>query len=100
VTAGYTNAGFPSGMTCIQGTVMELNKSPLAELIYAAPLGRLIGGPNLLDSRHISFAPPEADSFGPFHYGHDLIMVSRQGKSFRAPLTEILPQAQSSSSLP
>ena len=58
VIAGYTNAGFPSGMTYIQGTVMELNKSPLAELIYAAPLSRLIGGPNLLDSRtHIFCAP-------------------------------------------
>ncbi len=100
VTAGYTNAGFPSGMTCVQGTVMELNKSPLTELIYAAPISGLIRGPNLLDARHISFAPPEADSFGPFHYGHDLIMVSRQGKSFHTPLSKILPQSQSSSSLP
>ncbi len=99
VTAGYTNAGFPSGMTYIQGTVMELNKSPFTELIYAAPIRRLIGGPNLLDAPHLSFAPPEADSFGPFHYGHDLIMVSSQGKLYRAPLTEILPQSQSPSSL-
>ena len=99
VTAGYTNAGFPSGIAYIQGTVVELNKSPLNELIYAAPISRLIGGPNLLKARHISFAPPEADSFGPFHYGHDLVMVSRQGKLFRAPLSKILPQSQSSSSL-
>ncbi len=100
VTAGYTNAGFPAGMAYIQGTVMELNKSPLTELIYAAPINRLIRGPNLLKSRHISFAPPEADSFGPFHYGHDLIMVSLQGKLFRAPLSKILLQSPSASSLP
>ena len=90
VVARYTNAGFPSGMTYVQGTVMELNKSPLAELIYGAPISRLVRGPNLLDAQHISFALPEPDLFGPFHYGDDLVMVSPQGKLFRVPLTKIL----------
>jgi len=94
VVACYTNAGFPSGMTYVQGTVMELNKSPLAELIYAAPINRLVRGPNLLDAQHVSFAPPEPDLFGPFHQGDDLIMVSPQGKLFRVPLIKILRRSQ------
>ncbi len=101
VVARYTNAGFPSGMTYFRGTVMELNKSPLAELIYAAPINRLVRGPNLLDAQHVSFAPPERDLFGPFHHGDDLVMVSPQGKLFRVPLIKILSRSPSSqSSLP
>lgn len=98
VVARYTNAGFPSGMTYVQGTVMELNKSPLAELIYAAPISRLVRGPNLLDAQHISFAPPEPDAFGPFHHGDYVVMVSPRGKLFRVPLVKILSRSPSPSS--
>jgi phosphatidylglycerophosphate synthase len=100
VVARYTNAGFPSGMTCVKGTVMELNKSPFAELIYAAPVSRLVRGPNLLDAQHVSFAPPEPGLFGPFHYGDDLVMVSPRGKLFRVSLTKILSRTPWSQSGP
>ena len=91
--ARYTNGGFPSGMAYNRGTVMELNKSPLAELIYAAPIKRLIEGPNLLDVGHLSFAPPQADLIGPVWDGDYLVMVSGRGRLFRLPVADVLPCA-------
>ncbi len=96
VVARYTNGGFPSGMAYLDATVMELNKSFLTELIYAAHINRLVAGRNLLDVRHTSFAPPEPNLFGPFAQGNDVIMVSRQGRIFRLPLMKVLPKSASS----
>ncbi len=93
VVEKYTNGGFPSGMAYTNGTVIEYNRSPLTDLIYAARLQNLVKGPNLLDVPHTSLAPPEANMIGPFLQGEDLVMVSHKGRTYRIPLSHVLPKS-------
>ncbi len=97
----YINGGFPSGMAYANGTVIEYNRSPFKELIYAASLHSLVKGRSLLDVPHTALAPPEPDMIGPFLQSEDLVMVSHTGKTYRMPLSRVLPrQGKGSESAP
>jgi hypothetical protein len=90
VVASYTNGAFPAGMTVVDGTVIELNRSPVAAMLYVAPLDRLIAGKSLLDACTTSFFPPEFDAIGPVQAGDDLVMLSRDGRIRRLPIKSIV----------
>jgi len=86
VVDSYTNGGFPAGMTVYGDTVIELNRSPVKSMIYAAPLSRLLKGKNIVDAGKVSFYPPEPDALGPVRHEQDLVMLSTEGRVYRLPL--------------
>jgi len=88
--AWYINGGFPTGLACTKGRVIELNRSPFSALLYTASLDRLTKGNNLLDSVITSFRPPQKDAVGPVYIGKDLVMLSPKGIVFRVPVESIL----------
>lgn len=94
--ASYVNGGFPSGLTVAGDIVLELNRSPLQALVYAAPLKNLVAGTDLLTSSTARFSPPTPDAIGPVMQGDDLVMLAPDRRIYRVPIQSVIRKASSS----
>jgi len=90
VETSYINGGFPSGLTSVDGMVIDFNKAPFKSLLYAVPLCNVTARENLLEAKTISFAPPTNDCIGPVAQGEEIVMLSSAGRVFRLPIQPIL----------
>jgi phosphatidylglycerophosphate synthase len=83
VLACYVNGGFPASMTVIGEDVFELNQSMFKSIIYCASLKKMLQGKDLIGASRCSFQPPVPDAIGPIKDETDLLMIGKDGSTFR-----------------
>jgi phosphatidylglycerophosphate synthase len=90
VETSYINGGFPSGLTSVDGVVIDFNRAPFKSLLYSVPLCKVTARENLLEAKTTSFAPPANDCIGPVAQGDDIVMLSSEGRVFRLAIQSFL----------
>lgn len=95
VVASYANGSFPSGMTVIGCSVLELNRAPMNPLVFEGSLKKLIQGKSLVEASQIRFTPPHPDAMGPLRWRENLIMLVPSGRLYKTPFQAAVPPSSS-----